>query len=131
MRKCYCTVTHRTTAILAAPRPGRPAIALASRRASGQPCHPADTLCGDAIRGLSLYRANMGRRLIGPQPRHTGVPVQLITLTGDHFVSPALSEGLERWVPNLTRRTLAATHWSALTVQALSVARMIREFAAP
>jgi pimeloyl-ACP methyl ester carboxylesterase len=124
------------------------------QRAEGvvpRPGFPADTLCGDAIRGISLYRVNMGprrpgprqpgsrrpgsrrpgSRRPGPRPRRTGVPVQLITLTRDHYVSPALFDGLECWAPNLTRRTLAATHWSALTVQASAVAGMIREFAAP
>jgi len=106
-----------------------PAVLHRVEGVAPRPGFPADTLCGDAIRGISLYRANMGRRRPGPQPRRTGVPVQLITLTRDRYVSPALSEGLERWVPNLTRRTLAATHWSALTVQAPAVAGMIREFA--
>ena len=106
-----------------------PAVLHRVEGVAPRPGFPADTLCGDAIRGISLYRANMGRRRPGPQPRRTGVPVQLITLTRDRYVSPALSEGLERLVPNLTRRTLAATHWSALTVQAPAVAGMIREFA--
>jgi len=108
-----------------------PAVLQRVEGVAPRPGFPAGSLCGDAIRGISLYRANMGRRLPGPQPRHTDVPVQLITLARDRFVSPALSEGLERWVSNLTRRTLAATHWSALTVQAPAVAGMIREFAAP
>jgi len=108
-----------------------PAVLQRAEGVVPRPGFPADTLCGDAIRGISLYRANMGRRRPGPQPRRASVPVQLVTLTRDHYVSPALSEGLERWVPNLTRRTLAATHWSALTVQAPAVAGMIREFTAP
>jgi hypothetical protein len=108
-----------------------PAVLQRAEGVVPRPGFPADTLCGDAIRGISLYRANMGRRRPDRRPRRTDVPVQLVTLTRDRYVSPALSEGLERWVPNLTRRTLAATHWSALTVQAPAVAGMIREFAAP
>lgn len=91
---------------------------------------PAATLDGDAIRGISLYRANMRRRVSGPKPRSTLIPVQLLELTGDHYVSPALLEGVERWAPNLTRRRLDATHWSALTIHAPTVAGWVRGFAA-
>lgn len=92
--------------------------------------HPHDTLAGDAARGVLLYRANMLPRLLRPGLRPTSVPVQLITLTEDNYVSPALSEGLEEWAPRLWRRELAATHWSALLEKGTTVARMIREFTA-
>lgn len=92
--------------------------------------HPQRTLAGDAARGVRLYRANMLPRLLHPRPRPTAVPVQLVTLTDDHYVSPALSEGLEEWAPHLWRRELRATHWSALLEKGNTVARMIREFAA-
>jgi hypothetical protein len=39
------------------------------------------------------------------------VPVQLIIPTLDVFLSPRLHDGLERWAPQLTRRTLPAKHW--------------------
>lgn len=68
--------------------------------------------------------------LRNPRERHTEVPVQLITLRRDHYVSPFLSEGLERWVPRLTRRELNATHWSALLEQGPVVAGLVREFTA-
>ncbi|MGW4274817.1 SDR family oxidoreductase [Streptomyces seoulensis] len=92
--------------------------------------HPQRTLAGDAARGVRLYRANMLPRLLHPTPRPTAVPVQVITLTDDHYVSPALSEGLEEWAPHLWRRELPATHWSALLEKGTTVARMIREFTA-
>ncbi|MBT2365515.1 SDR family oxidoreductase [Streptomyces sp. ISL-10] len=97
---------------------------------SPRPGHPQPTLAGDAVRGIDLYRANMLPRLLRPRPRHTTVPVQLIGLTRDHYVSPALAEGLERWVPNLWRRSVPATHWSALLEKGTTVARMVREFVA-
>lgn len=91
---------------------------------------PAPTLRDDAVRGISLYRANMRRRVSVPAPRSTLVPVQLIELTDDHYVSPALLEDVERWAPNLTRRRLKATHWSAMTASAPALADWIRGFAA-
>jgi pimeloyl-ACP methyl ester carboxylesterase len=89
--------------------------------------HPAATLAGDAVAGISLYRANMFRRLGGPRERIAQVPVQLITVTGDHFVTPALAgSDLDRWAPHLARQTLRGTHWSVLDKGA---ADLIREFA--
>jgi pimeloyl-ACP methyl ester carboxylesterase len=89
--------------------------------------HPADTLADDAVAGINLYRANILPRLAGPRERTAQVPVQLITVTGDHFVSPALAgSDLDRWVPDLTRQAVQGTHWSALDKR---VADMIREFA--
>ena len=96
-----------------------------------RPGHPAATLRTDAVRGINLYRANMLPRLTRPTSRFAHVPVQLITLAKDRFVSPALAgSDLDRWVPDLRRREIAAGHWSALSEKGPTVARMIREFAA-
>ncbi|GAA1399473.1 SDR family oxidoreductase [Kitasatospora putterlickiae] len=95
-----------------------------------RPGHPQPSLRRDAVRGIELYRANMRPVLRNPRERPTGVPVQLITLTEDHYVGGHLSEGLERWVPRLTRRTLRATHWSALLEKGSTVAGMVREHVA-
>lgn len=92
--------------------------------------HPQPTLRRDAVRGIELYRANFRPVLGSPRERPTEVPVQLITLTRDRYVAPFLSEGLERWVPNLTRRTLHAGHWSALLEKGATVAGLVREFTA-
>jgi pimeloyl-ACP methyl ester carboxylesterase len=104
------------------------------RRTEGiapRPGHPQDTLRGDAVRGINLYRANMGPRVAHRQRRYAQVPVQLITLAKDRFVSPALAgEDLDQWVPRLRRRSIEAGHWSALSEQASVVAGLIREFAA-
>jgi pimeloyl-ACP methyl ester carboxylesterase len=94
-----------------------------------RPGHPQSTLVDDAVRGVKLYRANMLPRVLHPEPRSTRVPVQLITLTKDRFVSPALSEDLDRWVPRLSRQEIPATHWSALAEHAATVADLIRRFA--
>ncbi|MGW4380092.1 SDR family oxidoreductase [Kitasatospora sp. NPDC004531] len=95
-----------------------------------RPGHPQRTLAKDAVHGIELYRANMRPSMASPRERHTEVPVQLISLQRDRYVSEFLSEGLERWVPRLTRRTLNATHWSALLEKGPTVAGMIREFVA-
>lgn len=103
------------------------------RRVEGvtpRPGHPQPTLAGDAVAGIRLYRANMGPRLLRPRSRPTEVPVQLVTLSHDHYVSPALAEDLDRWVPRLRRRALAGTHWSALLDDGASVAALVREFVA-
>ncbi|MBD0688991.1 SDR family oxidoreductase [Streptomyces sp. CBMA123] len=92
--------------------------------------HPQPTLRRDAVRGIELYRANFRPTLGSPRERPTEVPVQLITLTRDRYVGTYLSEGLERWVPRLTRRTLHAGHWSALLEKGATVAAMVREFTA-
>lgn len=89
--------------------------------------HPADTLGSDAVAGISLYRANIPRRLGAPRERIARVPVQLITVTGDNYVTAALAgSDLDRWVPDLTRRTIEGKHWSVLDKGA---ADLIRQFA--
>ncbi|MFF3067680.1 SDR family oxidoreductase [Kitasatospora sp. NPDC057904] len=95
-----------------------------------RPGHPQPGLRRDAVRGIELYRANFRSALGSPRERPTEVPVQLVTLTRDRYVGTYLSEGLERWAPNLTRRTLRAGHWSALLEKGAHVAGMVREFTA-
>ncbi|MFI8003946.1 SDR family oxidoreductase [Streptomyces sp. NPDC086010] len=74
--------------------------------------YPTDSLPRDAAHGAWLYRDNIRPRLRHPRPdAYAHVPVQLITPTGDAFLSPTLNDGLEAWVPDLVRRTLPAKHW--------------------
>lgn len=95
-----------------------------------RPGFPDATLASDAVNGIGLYRANMRPRMRHPAPRTTQVPVQVITLTRDHYVTPSLaSADLGRWAPRLTRRVIDATHWAALTEHGPLVASMIAEFA--
>jgi pimeloyl-ACP methyl ester carboxylesterase len=101
------------------------------RRAEGvEPAarRPQATLEQDAVRGIGLYRANTVPRLLRPQFRYAHVPVQLISPDRDRFVSPALADGLERWAPDLRRRTLPCGHWGALTRKASELAGLIRQF---
>ncbi|WP_317492811.1 SDR family oxidoreductase [Haloechinothrix sp. LS1_15] len=93
------------------------------------PNHPAPTLASDAVRGIALYRANMFKRIgKAPRERRTEVPVQIIQPTGDRYATPPLTEGVERWVTRLWRRSLHARHWAPLT-HPEAVARMVDEFA--
>ncbi|MEU0146556.1 SDR family oxidoreductase [Streptomyces sp. NPDC006288] len=74
--------------------------------------YPTASLPQDAAHGAWLYRDNIRSRLRRPrQDAYAHVPVQLITPTGDAFLSPVLYDGLDAWVPDLVRRTLPAKHW--------------------
>jgi pimeloyl-ACP methyl ester carboxylesterase len=73
--------------------------------------YPAPTFASDGAHGVALYRANFWNRLSRPHPRTTDIPVQIIVATKDHYVSPAMSEGVERWATRLWRREVDAGHW--------------------
>ncbi|ALO09736.1 Putative oxidoreductase [Streptomyces venezuelae] len=74
--------------------------------------YPTPSLPSDAAHGAWLYRDNVRARLGRPRPdAFAHVPVQLITPTGDAFLSEQLYDDLGSWVPALTRRTLPAKHW--------------------
>ncbi|MFF2651667.1 SDR family oxidoreductase [Streptomyces sp. NPDC058045] len=74
--------------------------------------YPTSTLPSDAAHGAWLYRDNIRARLSHPRDdAYARVPVQLITPTGDAFLSDHLYDELEQWAPRLVRRTLPAKHW--------------------
>lgn len=74
--------------------------------------YPTSSLPNDAAHGAWLYRDNVRARLSRPRAdAYAHVPVQLITPTGDVFLSEQLYDDLESWVPQLTRRSLPAKHW--------------------
>ncbi|MER7679720.1 SDR family oxidoreductase [Streptomyces sp. NPDC096934] len=90
--------------------------------------YPTPSLPTDAAHGAWLYRDNVRARLGRPrQDAYAHVPVQLITPLGDAFLSERLYDGLERWAPELVRRTLAAKHWIPRT-RPDQVAAWITEF---
>lgn len=83
----------------------------------------------DGANGVGLYRANFIPRLFRPSKRIAHAPVQVIVPKGDHYVSPALSDNLTRWVPALWRREVEAGHW--LTMQRPELfADLVQEFIA-
>ncbi|MCX4963339.1 SDR family oxidoreductase [Streptomyces sp. NBC_00654] len=74
--------------------------------------YPTSSLPDDAAHGAWLYRDNIRYRLRRPRAdAYAHVPVQLITPTGDAFLSETLYDELEHWVPQLVRRSLPAKHW--------------------
>lgn len=74
--------------------------------------YPTASLPTDAAHGAWLYRDNVRARLRRPRAdAYAHCPVQLITPTGDAFLSQRLYDDLDRWVPQLVRRTLPAKHW--------------------
>ncbi|MFI9307770.1 SDR family oxidoreductase [Streptomyces triculaminicus] len=74
--------------------------------------YPTASLPQDAAHGAWLYRDNVRARLRHPRPdAYAHVPVQLITPTGDAYLSERLYDDLERWAPRLVRRTITAGHW--------------------
>ena len=102
------------------------------RRVEGvprRPGHPAPTLASDAANGVSLYRANFRSGLGRPRERRTEVPVHVITPVHDHYATPALADGLQRWAPKLWRRRLYAGHWSSLLRDGEQVARLVTDLA--
>lgn len=92
--------------------------------------YPTASLPEDAAHGAWLYRDNVRTRLRRPRTdAYAHVPVQLITPTGDIFLSEQLYDGLDSWVPQLTRRSLPAKHWVPRT-RPDQLASWINEFAA-
>lgn len=74
--------------------------------------YPTASLPTDAAHGAWLYRDNVLPRLRRPRTdAYAHCPVQLITPTGDAFLSPRLYDDLEQWARQLLRRTLPAKHW--------------------
>ncbi|WP_075016454.1 SDR family oxidoreductase [Actinacidiphila rubida] len=91
--------------------------------------YPTASLGEDAAHGAWLYRDNVRKRLGSPRDdAFAHVPVQLITPTGDAFLSERLYDDLDAWVPELTRRTLDAKHWVPRS-RPDQLARWIAEFA--
>jgi pimeloyl-ACP methyl ester carboxylesterase len=115
---------RRSWYIFAFHLPVLPAAALRLGLAKRWPA----TLPDDAVHGLQLYRANIVPRMLNPRIRRTQIPVQLITLTRDRYVSPDLTMDLRRWAPNLRRDEVDAGHWEALHAQSGTIANLIDAF---
>lgn len=92
--------------------------------------YPTASLPGDAAHGAWLYRDNVRTRLSRPRTdAYAHVPVQLITPTGDIFLSEKLYDQLELWAPQLVRRSLDGKHWVPRT-RPDQLAAWISEFVA-
>lgn len=74
--------------------------------------YPTSSLPSDAAHGAWLYRDNVRARLRRPRAdAYAHAPVQLITPSGDIFLSERLYDELEMWAPELVRRSIPAKHW--------------------
>ncbi|WP_406740662.1 SDR family oxidoreductase [Streptomyces atratus] len=92
--------------------------------------YPTSSLPDDAAHGAWLYRDNVRARLSRPRTdAYAHVPVQLITPTGDVFLSEKLYDQLELWAPQLVRRSLDGKHWVPRT-RPDQLASWISEFVA-
>lgn len=87
------------------------------------------TQTADGLKGMNLYRANLLRRLLHPQERHTKLPVQLIIPRRDKFMVAEIWDDLPQWVPRLWRREVDAGHWVQVSHPQL-VAELAAEFIA-
>ena len=65
----------------------------------------------DPVRGLALYRDNIGSARNWPAPARVILPVQVVVPLRDTFLSPHLVEGLEEWVDDLTVVRVDSGHW--------------------
>ncbi|MBC3191224.1 SDR family oxidoreductase [Pseudonocardia sp. C8] len=83
----------------------------------------------DAVHGLELYRRNLPRRLGRPEPRRTGVPVQVLAPRGDAYVTPALATSAAEFAPDLRVRYLPGGHW-IVRHRPDVIARCVREMVA-
>ncbi|MFD6417802.1 SDR family oxidoreductase [Streptomyces sp. NPDC060194] len=105
-----------------------PALLRRVERVPGGDGYPTDSLRQDAAHGTWLYRDNVRTRLRTPrEDAFAHVPVLLVTPTDDPFLSPRLHDDLDRWVPDLERRTLPAKHWVPRT-HPDQLSRMIADF---
>lgn len=77
--------------------------------------HPAPTLAADGARGVGLYRRNIPRRMCRPQTRTTDVPVQVVVLERDRFVTPALLDDVGDHADDVTRVRVDAGHWAPMS----------------
>ena len=55
------------------------------------------------------------------------IPVLFIQATRDQALPPAMSEGMEKYIPNLTRKSVEASHW-ALWEAPQQVNKLIQEW---
>ena len=73
------------------------------------------TLPDDSVNGLNLYRANIFHREPMPGPPTTALPVQVVVLTRDPYVTVAMVDHGAQFAPALTRVEIDTGHWAPRT----------------
>ena len=92
------------------------------RRASVSFDTCSDSYCESRVVGW------LGTKIHHRIEKHTiDIPVLVIEATNDAALPPSLSDGMERFIPNLTRKEVEATHW-ALWQKPGEANEMIREW---
>lgn len=89
--------------------------------------HNSEEISQITLNTIELYRQNAFFPPPIPQPGGIQLPVQLVMLQNDPFIRPYIFDDLERYVVNLTRRTLDANHW-ALRSHSKQVAKLIIDY---
>lgn len=80
---------------------------LARLNAEGEPTPTV----ADQQRGIALYRANVLRRLLGGPAPQCAVPTTVVVPTHDRMLSTNLTDGLDRWIPDLRVVRVDTGHW--------------------
>jgi pimeloyl-ACP methyl ester carboxylesterase len=82
----------------------------------------------DKINGLELYRANVLAALRRPRPQPIDIPVQVVALEDDAFLTPRVClEAPAPYVRNLRTRTVPGDHWLISTKPAV-IAELVTRF---
>lgn len=69
--------------------------------------------------GVALYRANIIPRMRKPQPRPSRVPVCVLVVEGDAYVTPMLARSCEPWLTEVEFVPVEGRHWFYLSEPAL------------
>ncbi|AJK49089.1 alpha/beta fold hydrolase [Burkholderia plantarii] len=80
----------------------------------------------NGVNGIRLYRANFIARARQPRERYAQAPVQILVPLRDRYVTPVLTENLERWLGAHERELIDASHWTVLREAALIAERIDR-----
>ena len=89
--------------------------------------HSPEEIKNISLNTIELYRQNAFRPPTMPEPGGIQLPAQLIELQNEPFIRPYVFEGLENYVPQLTRRSLDANHWAPRT-HPKQVAALIHQY---
>ena len=92
------------------------ALRRAAERVEGAGvAHWGPDLPANASRGVNLYRANVPRRMLAPRRVRTDVPVLVLQPTGDHYLTGALDQGLDRVCSDVRVVEVPGGHWATRT----------------
>ncbi|XOZ32260.1 alpha/beta fold hydrolase [Halomonadaceae bacterium KBTZ08] len=99
---------------------GQTLYRMALRKGGIPKDHPHQARSRSAIASVThhtfqLYRENTLTPPPPPRPQSISTPTQILTLTQDAFVAPALCEAMTRLCKQVTCERLRANHWAPVT----------------